>query len=99
MNAKQRRALKRAPFQPDHKETPSELTRITRSFSIKVNLGRFSDDLKYESADIFCSQSVEHLREDELPASEAVFAFCKSQVLADRKAFVAEMVTLLKGKK
>lgn len=99
MNAKQRRALKRAPFQPNHKETPSELTKITRSFSIKLNLGRFSKEYQYESCDFFCSQSVEHRREDEQPASDAVFAFCKAQVLADRKAFVAEMVAISKGKK
>lgn len=94
MNAKQRRALKRAPLL-DLEETPSSLTRITRSFSIKLNLARFGDEYKYESADFFCSQSVEHRREDEQPASDAVFAFCKAQVLNDRKAFIQEIKTKL----
>lgn len=99
MNAAQRRALKRVPLQPDARETPSELVEITRSFSMKLNLGRFSKDHQYESADFFCAQKAQHRREDELPANEALYSFCKKAVMADRQAFIKEFRAHIAEKK
>lgn len=48
---------------------------ITRSFSFKLNVGN------YESRDFFMSQKVECRIEDAEITSDAVYQFCKQQVL------------------
>lgn len=48
---------------------------IARSFSFKLNLGNF------QSADFFCSQKAECAIEDAEQTSEALYQFCRSQVL------------------
>lgn len=66
---------------------PSGLVRITRSFSFKLNLGQ------YQSADFFCSQSVQCKAEDAEAKSLAVIAFCKAQTQKDIAAFKEELRT------
>ncbi len=48
---------------------------IARSFSYKLNVGSF------ESRDFFCSQKAECEPEDSAAVSEALYQFCKSQVM------------------
>jgi len=48
---------------------------IARSFSFKLNCGN------YESRDFFCSQKAECEPDQAEATSEALHAFCKSQVL------------------
>ncbi len=53
----------------------TKLVRITRSFSYKKNLGN------YQTADFFCSQSAEVPEKDAEKTSEALYQFCKQEVV------------------
>lgn len=64
-------------------ETPSDLVKVTRSFSFKMNLGN------YQSVDFFCSQTVECKDVDAEAKSAQVVAFCKAQVQKDIADFKA----------
>ncbi|HYK01328.1 MAG TPA: hypothetical protein VE974_06200 [Thermoanaerobaculia bacterium] len=55
---------------------------IARSFSFKKNLGN------YESADFFCSAKKECKPEDADKTSQALYDFCRKQVLKDIAAFL-----------
>src|SRR5579863_8321687 len=55
------------------------LVEIARSFSYKLNAGN------YESRDFFCSQKAECKLKDAEDVSEALYAFCKSEVLKSVK--------------
>jgi hypothetical protein len=57
---------------------------IARSFSFKLNLGN------YQSADFFCSQKSECAAEDAEAASEALYAFCRKQVMKSVSDFQIE---------
>jgi len=48
---------------------------VARSFSFKLNLGN------YQSADFFCSEKAECAAEDAEATSEALYAFCRKQVM------------------
>ena len=56
----------------DHKQ---KLIEITRSFSYKLNVGNF------ESRDFFCSQKAEVPKKQAKKTSEALYEFCKSEVI------------------
>jgi len=58
---------------------------IARSFSFKLNLGN------YQSADFFCSQKSECAAEDAEQASEALYAFCRKQVMKSVSDFQIEL--------
>jgi len=58
---------------------------IVRSFAFKLNVGN------YESRDFFCSQKVECSAEDAEAISEAVYAFCKREVLKSVSQYKAEI--------
>lgn len=57
------------------KPRPSPLVEVTRSFSYKLNAGN------YESRDFFCSQKAECFAEDAEKVSDALYGFCKTQVM------------------
>lgn len=57
---------------------------IARSFSFKLNLGN------YQSADFFCSEKSECNAEDAEQASEALYNFCKKQVMKSVADFQIE---------
>lgn len=48
---------------------------IARSFSFKLNLGN------YQSADFFCSEKAECAAGDAEATSEAIYQFCRKQVM------------------
>ena len=58
---------------------------IARSFAFKLNLGN------YQSADFFCSQKSECAAEDAEAASEALYAFCRKQVMKAVSDFQIEL--------
>lgn len=58
---------------------------IARSFSFKLNLGN------YQSADFFCSEKSECAAEDAEAASEALYAFCRKQVMKSVSDFQIEL--------
>lgn len=53
----------------------TQTVEIARSFSYKLNVGN------YESRDFFCSQKAECPIDDAERVSDALHAFCKTQVL------------------
>lgn len=53
---------------------PPPAVEITRSFSFKLNVGN------YESRDFFCSQKSYAKPEEAVKVSEALYAFCRSEV-------------------
>jgi hypothetical protein len=57
---------------------------IARSFSFKLNAGN------YESRDFFCSQKKECYEREAEETSEALYAFCKAQVMKAVAEFRAE---------
>ena len=59
------------------------MVEIARSFSYKLNCGN------YESRDFFCSQKAECKASDAGATSEALHQFCKSQVLASVREYMA----------
>jgi len=62
-----------------------QMVEITRSFSYKLNLGNFSN------ADFFCSEKAEVPEEDADIVSEALYQFCKEQVIKSRNEFAKEI--------
>ena len=48
---------------------------VARSFSFKLNLGN------YQSADFFCSEKAECAAEDAEATAEALYSFCRKQVM------------------
>lgn len=58
---------------------------IARSFSYKLNAGN------YESRDFFCSQKAECSIEDQAEVSEALYQFCRSEVLRAVKEYISMM--------
>lgn len=54
---------------------------IVRSFSYKLNVGN------YESRDFFCSQKAECKLADAVEVSDALYQFCKGQVLRAVREF------------
>lgn len=62
---------------------PSLRVEVARSFSYKLNCGN------YESRDFFCSQKAECNAEDAEHVSERLYQFCKSQVLAAVREYLA----------
>jgi len=61
-------------------------TKIVRSFSYKLNVG------KYESRDFFCSQSADCDIEDAEEIGDLVYQFCKRQVFASVKEYKRQAV-------
>ena len=59
------------------------MVEIARSFSYKMNLGNFSN------VDFFCSQKAECAAKDAEKTSEALYAFCKSEVVKNINQFKA----------
>ena len=57
------------------------LIEIARSFSYKLNCGN------YESRDFFCSQKAECAVKDAEKTSEALYEFCKNEVLKSVNQF------------
>lgn len=55
------------------------LIEIARSFNFRLNAGN------YESRDFFCSQKAECKSEDAEKVSEAIYKFCKDQVMKSVK--------------
>jgi hypothetical protein len=60
-----------------------QLVEIARSFSFKLNVGN------YESRDFFCSQKAECPAKDAEKVSEALYRFCKQEVLKSVNQFKA----------
>lgn len=60
------------------------LTEIVRSFAYKLNAGN------YESRDFFCSQKSECSWDDAEAVSQALYEFCKRQVMQSVAAWKAE---------
>jgi hypothetical protein len=58
---------------------------IARSFSFKLNIGN------YQSADFFCSAKKEVRESDYLLESEALYQFCKLQVVKDVNEYKREI--------
>ena len=59
---------------------------ITRSFSFKLNLGN------YQMADFFCSQSSECFEKQAEKSSEALYEFCKKEVIKSVNKYKEEIV-------
>jgi len=66
------------------------LVEIARSFSFKLNVGN------YESRDFFCSQKAECKWKDAETVSEALYGFCKTEVMKSVNQF--RLVDTKKGK-
>lgn len=64
-----------AGLKPAQRRRISPRVEIVRSFTYKLNLGN------YQSADFFMSQKSECAIEDQEAVSEAVYRFCKSEVM------------------
>ena len=62
---------------------PKPAVEITRSFSYKMNVGN------YESRDFFCSQKSYAKPEEAERVSEALYSFCKNEVMKSINQFRA----------
>ncbi len=65
---------------------------IARSFSYKLDMKRY--DPWFENRDFFCSEKAECEIEDAEAVSEALYAFCKREVMASVREYVQEMKKL-----
>jgi len=54
---------------------PHRLVEVTRSFSYKLNIGN------YQSLDFFCAEKAECLESERSEKSQALYSFCKSEVM------------------
>jgi hypothetical protein len=66
------------------------LVEVARSFSYKLNCSLYSWGQPYESRDFFCSQKAQCRAEDAEAISEQLHQFCRAQVLADVRSYIAE---------
>ena len=73
----------------------AQITELARSFSYKLNLGRYDPSRQYESMDFFCSQKAECTFDDAAAVSAALHKFCKAQVIEA----VREAIREIKGGK
>jgi hypothetical protein len=64
------------------KSNPVKIVEVTRSFAYKHNLGN------YQSLDLFCSQKAETTLQDAEKTSEALYTFCKSEVVKSLNEYV-----------
>ena len=64
--------------------TKEQLVEIARSFSFKLNVGN------YESRDFFCSQKAEVPASEAEKTSEALYEFCKNEVLKSVNKYLSE---------
>ena len=71
---------------------PVARVEIARSFSYKLNVAPYGGP-QYESRDFFCSEKAECSLDDAAEVSAALYAFCRSQVLAAVKDYISEMHT------
>jgi hypothetical protein len=62
------------PFPTTSTQLPS-LIEVTRSFSFKLNIGN------YQSLDFFCSEKAECLESERDTKSQALYSFCKAEVM------------------
>ena len=69
------------------------LVEVCRSFSYKLNCGN------YESRDFFCSQKAEVLWSEAGKASEALYKFCKSEVVKSVNSYKLENLKNILPKK
>jgi hypothetical protein len=51
------------------------LIEVSRSFSFKLNIGN------YQSLDFFCSEKTEYLESEREAKSQALYSFCKAEVM------------------
>jgi hypothetical protein len=68
-------------IRPESRDVAEETIEITKSFSLKRNLGN------YESADFFTSAKKRTVTSDAERTSDLLYQFCKSQVMKDIRAF------------
>lgn len=68
-----------------------QLCEIARSFSYKLNVGRYDRNRQYESLDFFCSQKSECSFDDAAAVSAALHKFCKAQVMEAVNEAIAEI--------
>lgn len=61
-------------------------TEITASYSHKLNVERFDSRRRYESVDMFNSQKAECRPEEAYDCAQAVYSFCRRNVLAWARA-------------
>ena len=61
-----------------------QLVEIARSFSYKLNCGN------YESRDFFCSQKAEVPYEEAVKTSEALYLFCKNEVMKSVNKYIKD---------
>ena len=66
-------------------EKKNNLVEVARSFSYRLNTGN------YQSVDFFCSQKVECLESEASEKSEALYNWCKEQVMKAVNQFKAEL--------
>lgn len=64
---------------------------VARSFSFKLNLGDF------QNADFFCSQKAEVPEKEAEKVSEALYEFCKKEVMKSVNSFRLAMQNHKKG--
>jgi tryptophanyl-tRNA synthetase len=64
--------------------TEKHLVEIARSFSYKLNLGN------YQTADFFCSQKAEVPESKAEETSEALYEFCKREVMKSVNSYLEE---------
>jgi len=69
---------------------PVSRVEVARSFSYKLNCA-IHGGAPYESRDFFCSQKAECAIEDAAEVSAALYAFCRAQVLASVREYIADM--------
>ena len=60
------------------------LVEVARSFSFKLNIGN------YQSVDFFCSQKAECPEDEAAAKSEALYDFCRSEVMKSVKKYQRE---------
>ena len=77
---------------------PEPIVEVVRSFSYKLNLGRFNPQLQYESRDFFASQKSQCRASEAEAVSQKLYDFCKREVLAAVRESINEIMEA-KGKK
>ena len=70
----------------EEKNNKEQLVEVCRSFSYKMNIPG-----AYESRDFFCSQKTEVPLEEAEKVSEALYQFCKKQVINSVNKFKQEL--------
>jgi hypothetical protein len=68
-----------------------KMTEITKSFTYTVNHQQYPGGKPFESTQLFCSQKTQCFEDEKEDAANALYVFCKAEVLKGRQDVIRSL--------